>query len=144
TAANRAAASMPALRAVGAVAAAEMMPLDDSLKAATFRDPDGIHVIALRENIHTHDIARFHVHGKTAELANALHRRIVELFQMAVCRIGQVRLLLVTKTKLYRLVAVGLDRFALDHAIGTGQHDRDRNNISLRVVNARLAKFFSD
>ena len=63
---------------------------------------------------------------------------------MAVQRLGQPRLLLVTKTKLYRLVAVGLDRFALDHAIGTGQHDRDGNNISLRVVNARLPKFFSD
>ena len=63
---------------------------------------------------------------------------------MAVQRLGQPRLLLVTKTELYRLVSVGLDRFALDYAIGTGQHDRDGNNIPLRVVNARLPKFFSD
>jgi hypothetical protein len=51
---------------------------------------------------------------------------------------------LVVKAQLHGLVTVRLDRFALKHAVRPGQHDRNGNYIPLRVVNAGLAKFFSE
>src|SRR5437016_2396961 len=82
TAANGAAATVPALGAVRAVTTAEMVPLDDALKAAAFGNADGVDVIARREETHAHDIARLDLHRKVPELADALQRRGLELFQM--------------------------------------------------------------
>src|SRR5207247_11264070 len=70
--ANRAAAAMPALRAVRAVAAAEMVPLHDAFKTAAFRDADRIDEIARCKHGYADCIAGFHLDGKIAKLTDAL------------------------------------------------------------------------
>ena len=70
---------MPALRAVRAVAAAEMVPLHHALKTAAFRDANRIHEIARGKQGHAHRITGLHLDGEIAKLTDALHRRGVEL-----------------------------------------------------------------
>jgi len=50
---------------------------------------------------------------------------------------------LIIKPELNGGVAVALLGFALEHAIGASEHNGDRSDNALSVVNAGLAQFFS-
>ena len=51
---------------------------------------------------------------------------------------------LIIKAELHGVVAVAVLRLALQHAIGTREHDGDMMHRALFVIDARLAKFFSE
>ena len=144
TVANRAAAAMPALGAMRAVAAAEMVPLHHAFKTAALRDANRIHEIARGKQGHAHRITGLHLDGEIAKLTDAFHRRGVEPLQVTVQGLGETRRFLVAEAQLHRRVTVGLDGLALDHAIRTGQHDGDGPDVALRVIHLGLAQFFSN
>lgn len=52
--------------------------------------------------------------------------------------------LLIMKAQLDGLVTVGLLSLALQHAIRPGKHDRHWSDYALRVIDTRLAQFFSE
>ena len=70
---------MPALGAVRAVAASEMVPLHHAFKTAALRDANRIDEIARGKHTHAHSITGLHLDGEIAKLTDALHRRGVEL-----------------------------------------------------------------
>src|ERR1041385_126924 len=104
--ADRAAAAMPAFRAVGAVTAGKMVALDDALEPLALRHADGINEIADGKNIRTDNVARLHVEGEVAELADALDRRAVEFLDVTEDGFGEALFLLIVETELHGLVAV--------------------------------------
>ena len=63
---------------------------------------------------------------------------------MAEQRLGETLFLLIVETELNGIVAVlaGLG-FDLKHAVGTGEHDRDRGDDAAQIIDARAAEFFS-
>jgi hypothetical protein len=63
--------------------------------------------------------------------------------EMAEQRLGHAMLFLIVETKLDGIVAVGLDGFGLDDAIGAGENDGDGCQDSVGVIDAGLAEFFS-
>ena len=67
--------------------------------------------------------------GEIAEFADAFYRHAVVFLDVAEQRLGQALLLLVIKAELDGVVAVlaGL-RFDLQHAVGSGKHNRDRGS----------------
>src|SRR5438093_1886153 len=144
TVANRAAAAMPALRAVRDVSAAEMVPLDHALKTAAFRDTNRIDEIARGKQGDAHSITGLHLDGELAKLADALYRRRVEPLQVTVQRLGQTRLFLAAEAQLHCLVTVGLDGLALNYPIRPGQHNGDGHDVALSVIYLRLSQFFSN
>src|SRR3974377_242709 len=99
---------MPALRAVGRIAAAERVAGDDALETASFGEADGIHVIARGKKGGTDHIAGFHFLREVAKLLDALNGRAVVFLDMAQQRLGDSLFFLVAKTKLHCVIAVAL------------------------------------
>src|ERR1035437_926266 len=112
-----------------------MMTFHDALKAAAFRDANRVDKIANGEQRRPDDVAGFHFLGEIPEFPDAFHRRTILLFDVAEQRLGETLFLLVVATELTGIVALlaalGLD---LKHAVGTGEHDRDRSYNTARII----------
>ena len=141
--ANGSGTPMPAFRTVSGITAGEMMALDDALKAAPLGDANGIDIIAGSKKRRANLLARFHFFGEITKFLDAFHGDAVEFFDMAKQRLGETVLFLIIKPELNGVVAVGLLGLALKHAVGAGEHNGDRSDNALSVVNAGLAQLFS-
>src|SRR5690242_16005911 len=120
------------------------MPTDNTFKAATFRDANGVHVIARREESRADDIAGLHFFREVTEFLDAFHRNPAELFDVTEQWRGEALLFLVVETELDGIVAVTLLRLALQYAVGAGENDGHGRDDALRIIHARLAQFFSE
>ena len=135
--------AMPSFGAVCHIAATEAVAFDYAFKPPAFRDSDRIDKISFNKKGRADYVARFHFLGKIAEFFDAFDGKGTEFFDMTEQRFGYPALLLIFKTKLNSFVPVAFHGFALDHAVGAREHNRDRDQHALFVVDARLAKFFS-
>ena len=133
----------PALGAVRGVAAPKIVPFHHAFEPAPLGDANGIHKIALRENIRADDVARLDRQGEITEFADAFGRGGAIFFEMAQQPLGHAMFLLVVKAQLHRVVAVGRLRFGLENTIGAGQDDGHGHDDALGVIDAGLAQLFS-
>ena len=114
-----------------------------AFKTTAFGKADGIHIVARREQSRADHVPGFHLFGEVAEFLDAFDGRAVEFLDVAQQRLGEALLFLVVKPKLDGVVAVALLGFALQHAVGAGEHDRHRRDHAFGVIDARLAQFLS-
>ena len=133
----------PAFCAVRGITPTEVVALHNTFKPTAFCDADGIDKIALGENGGSDDIARLDWEGEIAEFADALGGGCAEFFEMSHQRLGHAMLLLIVKAQLDGVVAIRLDGLGLNHTIGAGENDSDRNQYAASVIDACLAEFFS-
>ena len=135
---------MPAFRAVRRIATGKTMALHHAFKTAALRHANGVHEITGSEQRDPDDIAGFHIFGEITKFLDAFDRRTVLFFDMTEKRFGNALVFLVVETELHGVVAV-LARLGLDlqHTVGTGQHDRNGRDDTLRIIHARVPEFFS-
>ena len=135
---------MPAFRTVSGITAGEMMALDDALKAAALGDANGIDIIPRRKKRSADLLAGFDFFGEITKFLDPFDGDAIEFFDMAEQWLGEAVLFLIIKPELNRVVAVSLLGFALEHAVGAGQHNGDRGGNAIRVIDAGMAQFLSE
>src|ERR1044071_7383594 len=129
---------MPTLGPVCGIAATECMPPYNTFEAAAFGNPNRIHVIARSKECRAHHIPGFYFLGKIAKFRYAFDRHPVEFLDVAQQGFCDPMLLLIVKPQLDAVVTVALLSFALQHAIGSGEHYRYRRDKPLGVIDAGL------
>src|SRR4051812_33601332 len=134
---------MPSLGAVRHITAAKAMPLYDAFETTPLGNANCIHKVALGKKSRPDNVTGLYFPCKVAEFFDPLHGDGVVLLDMAQKRFGHPAFLLVLKSELDRFIAVSFHGFALDNAIRPGEHDCDRYQDPLVIIDAGLAKFFS-
>src|SRR5436190_1143162 len=140
---DRARAAMPAFGAVCAITTGEPMTFHDALEPAALRNPDRVDVISRSKQSRAKHVARLHFFAELAKLLNPFHGGAILFLDVAEQRLGHALLLLIVEPKLNGVVAVALLGLALQHAVGSREHNRHRRDFAFRAVNARLAQFLS-
>ncbi len=133
---------------MGSRTAGELVALDYARKAASLAGARDVHELRTVEQIDQNLIADLHApigafrifhHGN---FLHELHRGKIVLFEVALHRLGQARVLdELDQTDLGGVVAVRQSGLELGNDTGTGLQHRDRANITLVVKQLRHAHF---
>src|SRR5207249_2481512 len=115
--------------------ARECVASDNTFKATTLRDANGINEIAGSEQRWSDNVTRFHVFGEITKLTDAFHRDTVLFFDVTEQRLGEALFFLIVETKLHGVVAVfaGL-RLDLQYAVRSGEHNGDGDQRAIRII----------